>query len=52
MIGLRSGDVVLQVNGQAVSTTAGLVALLSNPARGWTLSIQRGDQVITARFEG
>ena len=52
MIGIRSGDVILQVNGQAVTTTAGLQTLLSTPARGWTLSIQRGDQVINARFEG
>jgi Do/DeqQ family serine protease len=52
MIGLRPGDIVLQVNGQAVGDTAGLQALLANPARGWTLAVQRGDQVITARFGG
>ncbi|HEY1927677.1 MAG TPA: Do family serine endopeptidase [Caulobacteraceae bacterium] len=52
LIGIRSGDIVLQVNGQAVSNTVGLAALLATPAHSWTLSIQRGDQVITARFQG
>ncbi|MBV8684531.1 MAG: Do family serine endopeptidase [Caulobacteraceae bacterium] len=52
MIGIRSGDIIRQVNDQAVTNTAGLESLLAAPARGWTLSIQRGDQVITARFEG
>jgi S1-C subfamily serine protease len=52
MIGLRAGDIVRAVNGQAVADTAGLEALLGTAARGWSLAIQRGDQVITARFEG
>jgi Do/DeqQ family serine protease len=49
-VGLRAGDIIRQVNGEAVTSTAGLAALLSTPSRGWTLSIQRGDQMITARF--
>jgi Do/DeqQ family serine protease len=48
--GLRVGDIIRAVNGEAVTNTAGLAALLATPSRGWTLSIQRGDQVITARF--
>jgi Do/DeqQ family serine protease len=52
MIGLRAGDIVRQVNGQAVADTASLQALMASQARGWTLSIQRGDQVITARLGG
>lgn len=52
MIGLRAGDIVRQVNGQAVTSTADLEAILAKPTRNWTLSIQRGDQVITARFQG
>jgi hypothetical protein len=49
---LRVGDFIRGVNGQAVATTAALAAVLAAPARGWTLEIQRGDQVITARFGG
>jgi Do/DeqQ family serine protease len=51
-IGLRPRDIIRQVNGQNVGTTADLVAILARPAHGWTVSIQRGDQVITARFGG
>jgi Do/DeqQ family serine protease len=49
-VGLRPGDIVRQVNGEAVTSTADLAARLGAPSRGWTLTIQRGDQVITARF--
>ncbi len=49
-VGLRVGDFIRGVNGQPVATTAALAAVLAAPARGWTLEIQRGDQVITARF--
>jgi S1-C subfamily serine protease len=49
-VGLRPGDIIRQVNGEAVTTTADLAARLATPIRGWTLAIQRGDQVITARF--
>jgi Do/DeqQ family serine protease len=52
MIGLRPGDIVRAINGQAVVDTAGLEAILAAPTRAWTLAVQRGDQVITARFEG
>jgi len=49
-VGLRPGDIIRQVNGEAVTTTADLAARLAIPSRGWTVAIQRGDQVITARF--
>jgi Do/DeqQ family serine protease len=51
-IGLRPGDFIRQVNGVAVTTTEALQAVLARPSRGWILSIQRGQQVITARFGG
>ena len=51
-IGVQAGDFIRQVNGQAISTTADLAAALLTPARSWTLSIQRGGQMITARFSG
>jgi Do/DeqQ family serine protease len=49
-IGVRPGDVIRTVNGEAVTSTAQLQASLSRGARGWILQIQRGDQIITARF--
>ena len=51
-VGIRVGDFIRQVNGQPVATTAGLVEALATTGRGWVLVIQRGDQVITARFGG
>jgi len=49
-VGLRPGDIIRQVNGDVVTSTADLAARLATPSRGWTLAIQRGEQVITARF--
>jgi Do/DeqQ family serine protease len=49
-IGVQPGDFIREVNGQKISSTADLAAALQAPARGWTIVIQRGGQVITARF--
>ena len=49
-IGLRTGDVVRAVNGQAVTSPAELEGLLARPSGGWVLQIQRGEQLITARL--
>ncbi len=51
-VGLRVGDFIRAVNDQPVASTAELAAILARPVRGWTLEIQRGDQLITARFAG
>ena len=51
-IGVRPGDFIREVNGQKIATTADLEAAVQTGAHAWTLSIQRGDQVITARFSG
>ena len=51
-VGLQPGDYVRGVNGMAVTSTAGLQTALTSGARGWVLSIQRGEQMITARFGG
>ena len=51
-IGLRVGDLIREVNGEAATSTARLQALLAIPSHGWNLVIQRGDQVITARLGG
>ncbi|HEX4197609.1 MAG TPA: Do family serine endopeptidase [Caulobacteraceae bacterium] len=50
-VGLRPGDLIVQVNGHSPTSVAGLQALLDAPAgSGWTLVIQRGGQTITAQF--
>lgn len=51
-VGLQVGDFIRGVNGHPVGSTAALAAALAVPARAWTLEIQRGDQVISARFGG
>jgi Do/DeqQ family serine protease len=48
-IGLRAGDFIRDVNGRKIADTAQLAEVLAIPARGWALTIQRGDRLITAR---
>ncbi len=48
-IGLQAGDFIREVNGRKIDDTATLAAVLEAPTRGWTLTIQRGDRLITAR---
>jgi Do/DeqQ family serine protease len=49
--GFRPGDIVRDVNGQDVGSVSQLRQLLSAGAKGmWSVTIQRGAQVITARF--
>ncbi len=49
-VGLLPGDIIRQVNGRAIATTADLDAIVKAGARTWRITIQRGDQVITAQF--
>jgi Do/DeqQ family serine protease len=53
-MGFQPGDVVRAVNGHEVSTVADLQRLLAQGAPGglWTLTIERGGQIITARVRG
>jgi S1-C subfamily serine protease len=48
-IGLQAGDFIREVNGRKIEDTATLAAVLEVPTRGWVLTIQRGDRLITAR---
>jgi S1-C subfamily serine protease len=50
--GLQKGDVVLAVNNAKIETTQDLVRAVSQPARMWRLTIQRGGQQISAVFGG
>jgi Do/DeqQ family serine protease len=49
-IGVRPGDFIRAVNGQTISSTGQLQGVLSAPTASWALSIERGGQMITARF--
>jgi len=51
-LGVQPGDFVREVNGQKVTTTAGLASLLQAQGRTWTLTIQRNGQLITAQVRG
>ncbi|MBV8593509.1 MAG: PDZ domain-containing protein, partial [Caulobacteraceae bacterium] len=51
-IGLRPGDFIRAVNGHEVASTADLQSALSSQSRGWTLTIERAGQTITATFNG
>ena len=49
-IGLQPGDFIREINGRKLASTAELAAAVQAGPPSWTLVIQRGDRVITARF--
>lgn len=51
-VGLRPGDVVLEVNGERVTRTRDLERLTQTPQRVWRLQIGRGGQVMTTVIGG
>ncbi|HXV00611.1 MAG TPA: Do family serine endopeptidase [Caulobacteraceae bacterium] len=48
--GLRPGDFIRQINGRKIASTADVSAALAAPAASWSVAIERGGQLITARF--
>jgi Do/DeqQ family serine protease len=48
--GLRPGDFIREVNGRAINTVADLAAVSAGGGRTWAVTIERGGQRITARF--
>jgi Do/DeqQ family serine protease len=48
--GLRPGDFVREVNGRAINTVADLASVSTGTGRTWAVTIERGGQRITARF--
>jgi S1-C subfamily serine protease len=48
--GIATGDIIVNVNGAAVRTTAELEAALSAQVPRWQVTIQRGGQLIQATF--
>jgi len=48
--GLRPGDFIREVNGRAIGTVADLASASAGGGRAWTVTIERGGQRISARF--
>ncbi len=49
-VGLQPGDIIREVNGRQINSTADLQAVVAAGARGWRVTIQRAGQLITATF--
>src|ERR1700674_5472433 len=50
--GFQEGDIVLLINNAGIETMQDLLRAVSQPSRLWRLTIQRGDQQISAVFGG
>jgi S1-C subfamily serine protease len=48
----QKGDIILELNGEAIASTEQLEALSKQPADFWRLAIQRGDRVVNLSFGG
>ncbi|WP_428029868.1 DegQ family serine endoprotease [Ancylobacter sp.] len=48
----RPGDVIMDINGTAIATTADLQRITRVPARAWRVTLQRGGRVISALLPG
>lgn len=48
--GFRPGDLIREVNGQAITTTAQLDTVLKSGAKRWVITISRNGRNITAQF--
>ncbi len=51
-IGVQPNDFIREINGQKITSTAELAAVVQAPAHGWMIVIERNGQTITARFSG
>jgi Do/DeqQ family serine protease len=51
-LGFQRGDIIVSVNGEAVQRTGELERLTNEPSRSWKIIIRRGQQQITAVFNG
>ncbi|MDF2999643.1 MAG: protease Do [Xanthobacteraceae bacterium] len=49
---LKAGDVILEVNGIAISRTADLVKATATPSRMWRITLQRGGRTLSAMLPG
>jgi Do/DeqQ family serine protease len=51
-VGVRRGDIVIEVNGRRIETTRDLERACSERARWWNLTIERGGETIRTRLGG
>ena len=51
-IGLRPGDVVAEIAGQAIADTAALARALSRPRREWSIAVRRGGETLRVTVRG
>ncbi|MGE0718685.1 MAG: DegQ family serine endoprotease [Alphaproteobacteria bacterium] len=51
-LGFAAGDVIREINGQAVSSVQQLQRLLGRAQQQWRVTIQRGERTLTATFRG
>jgi S1-C subfamily serine protease len=49
---LKAGDVIMEVNGVPIATTADLERATRQPARVWRITLQRGGRTLTAMLPG
>ena len=46
----KSIDIIREINGRQIGSTADMQAIINAGARGWRVTIQRHGQLITAQF--
>jgi serine protease Do len=51
-IGLKPGDIIVRLNGTAISTVKSLQAVITRGARRWTIAVRRDGKIISARIDG
>jgi S1-C subfamily serine protease len=49
-VGLRPGDLIRGVNGKDIRTVSDLAAAMVQTGHAWSITIQRGGQMVTANF--
>ena len=50
--GLRAGDIITSINGNAITSVEDLKAEIKDPQSRWTLRVQRGNQVLSMTVSG
>ncbi|MBY0354388.1 MAG: Do family serine endopeptidase [Rickettsiales bacterium] len=48
---IRAGDILLAVNGKQITSTQQLVQWMQQPARGWSITFQRGQDVLELKVQ-
>ncbi|MCW9040606.1 MAG: PDZ domain-containing protein, partial [Rhodospirillales bacterium] len=47
----QPGDIVREINGEAVQTVEGLVRLISQPSQAWRVAIERDGKILSRVFQ-